>query len=65
MTEKKKATPKVMKLVDRHNSILECKVCGGTHQAMTKPGGGFYRGAWQCSHGCRLPEKGNTAATGN
>lgn len=54
----KKATPKVMKLVDKHTGHMECRVCGSMHAARTKPGtGNFYRGAWQCHNGCKLPEK--------
>ena len=51
------ATPKVMKLVDPHTSELRCKVCGSVHWGMIKHGGHFYRGAWQCAHGCKLPSR--------
>ena len=45
---------KVMKLLDPSTGLMECKVCGHVHLANTKSGGGYYRGAWQCVHGCRL-----------
>lgn len=52
-------TKKVMKLIDPHESIFECKVCGARHGAVIKPNsnGKYYRGAWQCLNGCKLPEK--------
>jgi len=43
---------KVMVLIDPSNGTMECPVCGYRVQAMIKPGGGFYRGAWQCPDGC-------------
>ena len=48
---------KVMKLIDAETGKMECKVCGSIHLANVKPGSGgkFYRGAWQCPQGCRLP----------
>lgn len=48
---------RVMKLVCKYTAKMECKVCGSEHFAMTKPGGGFHRGAWSCVHGCTLPSK--------
>jgi hypothetical protein len=50
-------TPKVMKLIDPHTNMMQCKVCGGVHMAMLKGGGHFYRGSWQCHYGCKLEEK--------
>ncbi len=50
----KKATPKVMKLLDERTGLMECQVCGARHCANTRPGGGYYRGSWQCVHGCKL-----------
>jgi len=37
------------------------RVCGSTHCANIRPGGSYYRGSWQCQHGCRLPERLKTA----
>lgn len=51
---------KIMKLVDDRTGRMQCKVCGSEHQANTKPGGGFYRGSWQCVNECKLPEKNET-----
>lgn len=39
-----------MKLVDRYTGRMECRVCGSEHWGMLKHGGGFCRGAWQCSN---------------
>jgi hypothetical protein len=52
----KKATPKVMKLIDPYTGLMECRVCGYQHTAMVKPlsNGNFYRGTWQCINGCEL-----------
>ena len=54
-------TKKVMKLIDTHESIFECKVCGARHVGLLyKPDNGhtrFKRGVWQCLNGCKLPEK--------
>lgn len=38
-----------MKLVDRYCGKMQCRVCGSMHNAGIKHGGGFHRGAWQCS----------------
>lgn len=38
-----------MKLIDAAYGIMQCRVCGSHHTANIRPGGGFYRGAWQCS----------------
>jgi hypothetical protein len=53
---KKKATKKVMRLSDASTGMMECKVCGARHLANIRPqsGGHYYRGSWQCNHGCRL-----------
>jgi len=50
---------KVMKLINPYTGAMECKVCGATHFALIKPSsnGKYYRGAWQCHYGCKLPEK--------
>jgi hypothetical protein len=51
-----KSTPHgTMKLIDPHAGMMECRVCGARHAASGKPqsGGRFWRGAWQCSHGCK------------
>ena len=54
----KKATPKVMKLLDPDTGRMECQVCGAQHFANTAPGGrGYYRGSWRCRNGCKLPER--------
>jgi hypothetical protein len=49
----KKATPKIMKLVDPRTGKMECKVCGAIHYANLGPGGSFVRGSWQCVNKCR------------
>lgn len=41
-----------MKLVDAHQGLMKCQVCGSESSPDAKPGGGFYRGAWQCQYGC-------------
>ncbi len=44
------ATRKVMRLVDKHTGLMECKVCGDWHVANIKPltnGRHYYRGSWQ------------------
>ena len=49
---------KVMKLIDPYTGRMRCKVCRSEHYANLRPlrqGGGYYRGSWQCVHGCRLP----------
>ncbi len=51
----KKATPKVMKLIDASTGLMECRVCGSRHSANLAHGGHYRRGAWQCVNGCRLP----------
>lgn len=43
----------MMRLVDASTGLVECKVCGDTKIINTKPGGGSYRGAWQCLNGCK------------
>jgi hypothetical protein len=55
--EKKAATPKVMRLIDKSTGEMECRVCGSRHFANLRPGGFFYRGSWQCIYGCRLGER--------
>jgi hypothetical protein len=54
------ATPKVMRLLDRHTGLMECRVCGKRHWANIRPqsGGHYYRGSWQCQNGCELPRGG-------
>lgn len=51
-------TPKVMRLIDGHTGRMQCKVCGAEHYASIKPmsGGQYYRGSWQCIHGCKLSD---------
>lgn len=41
-----------MKMIDSHNSQMECRVCGSTHRASIKPhsNGQLYRGSFQCSN---------------
>ena len=55
---KKKATPKVMKLVDERTGLMECRVCGNIHLANLQSRLGkfpiYYRGSWQCRYGCQL-----------
>jgi hypothetical protein len=46
-------TQKVMKLISPYTGLMECRVCGARHFAMLKSGGHYYRGAWQCVHGCK------------
>lgn len=43
------STKKEMKLVDGYTGKMECKTCGSIHYAALKSGGGYHRGAWQCS----------------
>ena len=59
MAEKKKATPKVMKLIDERTGLMECQVCDSRHLASIKPqsGGHYYRGSWQCNQGCTIEKK--------
>ncbi len=49
-------TKKVMRLLDQHTGLMECKICGATHWANIKPysGGKYYRGSWQCQNGCKI-----------
>jgi hypothetical protein len=56
--QKKKATPKLMKLVDPQTGLMECKVCGARHVASIRPhsDGHFHRGSWQCMNGCALDQ---------
>jgi len=55
---KKKATPKVMELIDSSTGLVKCKVCDATHLANIRPnsGGNYYRGSWQCQYGCKLED---------
>jgi hypothetical protein len=50
---------KVMTLMDARTGMMQCRICGAVHFAQIKPesGGKYYRGAWQCSNGCKLPEE--------
>jgi hypothetical protein len=50
---------KVMKLIDPVTGLMECRVCGATHFANVKPesNGQYYRGTWQCQHGCKLRQQ--------
>jgi hypothetical protein len=48
-------TKKVMRLVDRHTGLMECRVCGSRHVAMLRTGGKYRRGNWQCRNGCKSP----------
>ena len=48
---------KVMKLIDPHTGLMECKVCGSVHIANLRSGGHYLRGSWQCRNGCKLPEQ--------
>jgi len=56
-TTKKKATPKVMKLIDARTGLMECPVCGSRHMANLRGGGHYYRGSWQCHQGCKIEDK--------
>jgi hypothetical protein len=51
---------KIMRLIDPSTGYMECKVCGDYHVADIKPrsGGHYYRGSWQCRHGCKLEQDG-------
>lgn len=42
-----------MKLVDPYTGKMECRVCGAEHFARLAAAGRYYRGSWQCRHGCR------------
>lgn len=48
-------TWKAMKLIDPQTGEMQCRVCGHTHHGKLEPGTGgkFYRGTWQCPHGCK------------
>jgi hypothetical protein len=50
----KKATKKVMKLIDPSTGLMECRICGKRHIANLDSGGKYIRGSWQCSNGCKL-----------
>jgi hypothetical protein len=52
-------TAKVMKILDRESGHMQCSVCGAEHWANIRPlsSGRYYRGAWQCINGCKLPER--------
>lgn len=54
----KKATPKVMKLIEPSTGKMECKVCGSIHLANIKPNseGLSFRNSWQCKNGCRVED---------
>jgi hypothetical protein len=52
---------KVMRLVNPLTGQMVCKVCGSVHHAQIRPGGLYYRGSWQCQHGCKVPEPPTTA----
>jgi hypothetical protein len=42
-----------IKLINSHSGLLKCCVCHSQHWASIRPGGGFYRGSWQCpNEGC-------------
>jgi len=53
--EKKKATKKMMKLINPYTGLMQCKSCGSEHYASIKPvsNGQYYRGSWQCVNGCK------------
>ncbi len=59
LATKKKATPKVMRLIDPSTGLMECRVCGSRHKAMIKPlsRGNYYRGSWQCRNRCKTGDK--------
>ncbi len=59
-------TKKVMKLIGPESGLMQFKVCGSPHYANIKPGsnGLYYRGAWQCINGCKLPEGSNPVYNG-
>ena len=49
------AKTKVMQLLDKSSGLMKCRVCGDHHNAQINPGTGrYYRGSWQCQHGCQL-----------
>lgn len=52
-------TKPAMKLKDPYTGLMECRVCGAYHHASIKPrsNGRYYRGSWQCVHGCKVPTK--------
>lgn len=45
-----------MKLIDQNTGKMECRVCGRIHFANLQPGGSYFRGSWQCTHGCTWAE---------
>jgi hypothetical protein len=47
---------KVMRLIDPNTGRMRCRVCGSEHYACVRRGGHYYRGSWQCLHGCKPPE---------
>src|SRR5665647_1023919 len=49
-------TKKIMKLIDPNTGRMQCRICGDEHYASLKPrsNGNYYRGSWQCRHGCKL-----------
>ena len=55
----KEKTLKVMRLIDKFSGLMQCKICGAKHWAMSKPdsGGKYYRGVWQCLNGCKMEAK--------
>ena len=51
-------TQKVRELIDANTGLMRCRVCGAEGHANIRPqsGGRYWRGAWQCEHGCKLEE---------
>lgn len=47
---------KVMKVVNPHTGLMQCKVCGCYHSPEFRAGGYFKRGSWQCLNGCKLED---------
>ncbi len=46
---------RVMILVDKATSLMECRICGIQHYAVDTPEGRLKRGSWCCDNGCVLP----------
>lgn len=61
------STQRVMRMIDKHIGLMECRVCGYRHSPMIRPGsnGQFQRGAWQCPNGCEVPNSGTKVKVPN
>lgn len=50
---KKTAIKNVMRLLNPMSGLMQCRICGFRHWASLREDGKFYRGSWQCEHGCK------------